>query len=434
MNKEKIKQYLIDFQERTFPYLIDRDTHLKKSSKIQTVIGARRVGKTYLLFNKIKKLEEKGIKRSQIIYLNFENPVLNEMKYTEIKEIIELHWSISPKTIKKQLYLLIDEPQTINKWELAIRELYDDYNCQIFITGSSSKLLSKEISTSLRGRSITAILLPLSFKEFLDFKKFKYDMNKLSTKSKAQLINYAQEFLRFGGYPEIVLEKNKNEKLKIIKDYFDLTIYKDIIDRHNIKNTQVIKWMINYLISSVAGEISVNKIYLNLKSNGIKISKNTLYEYFSSLEDSFFIFPVRKAEHSHKKQGLSIPKVYLNDIGFLNLFSIKEHGKRMENVIFLELLRQKNKDPLMDINYWKSAAQKEVDFIVKKGRKIESVIQVCYSLLNEKTKEREINGLLAAMKEFKFKKGVIITQDREGTEHIKGKTIHCIPLWKWLLQ
>lgn len=433
MEKERIRRYLLDFQEREFYNIKDREVFLRDSSKIQTVIGARRVGKTYLIFNKIVELEKKNINKKQIIYLNFENPTLNEISYKEIKEVIELHWSLFPEIIQKKLYLFIDEPQSIDKWELAIRELYDNYNCHIFLTGSSSRLLSKEISTSLRGRSITTMLLPLSFREFLDFKNFDLNLKKMSTKTKAQLINYFEEFIEFGGYPEIVFENDKNEKLKIMKDYFDLTIYKDLIDRYNIKNTRIIKWMINYLTSAITKEVSLNKVYFNLKSKGIKLSKNTLYEYFSMLEDSFFIFPLRKFDYSIKNEGLSIPKIYINDIGFLNLFSIEDYGKKMENIVFLELLRKKNKDVLMNINYWKSLNNKEVDFVISSAKKINSVIQVCFSLLDEKTKEREVSSLLECLDYFNLKEGLIITKDYERVKNFDGKRIKYIPLWKWLL-
>ena len=186
MDKEKIKRYLLDFNKRNFN-LIDRDLVIKESNKIQTIIGARRVGKTSLLFNKIQNLEKSGIPRKQIIYFNFESPILSDISYKEISELIDVQWSLFPETIKKKLYIFIDEPQVINKWELAIRDIYDRYNCQIFLTGSSSKLLSKEIATSLRGRSITNLLLPLSFKEFLAFKKLKFDINKIDTETRSKL-------------------------------------------------------------------------------------------------------------------------------------------------------------------------------------------------------------------------------------------------------
>jgi|SRR3989344_4703830 len=433
MDKDKIKRYILDFQERTFPNLREREIKLKESSKIQSLIGARRVGKTHLLFNKLQKLIEEGVKKEQIIYLNFENPTLNNVLYNEVKEIIVLHWSIFPEVTKQKLYLFIDEPQAIDKWELAIRELHDDFNCHIFITGSSSKLLSKEIATSLRGRSIATLVLPLSFQEFLAFKDLQFDKEKISSQTKAKLLHSFEDFMLFGGYPEVVLENDKIEKLKITKDYYDLTIYKDIIDRYKVHNTQAIKWLINHLTNSIAKEFSVNKVFLDLKSKGIKLSKNTLYEYVSMLEDSFFIFLLRKLEHSSKKESLSIPKIYLNDVGFLNLFSVQDYGKRFENILFLHLIRKKNKSPLMKINYWKSADDKEVDFVVREGGKVDLAIQVCYSLSETKTYDREIKSLLSCMNEFKLKEGFVITGDIKKKEKIDGKTIEFIPLWEYLL-
>ncbi len=432
MDSEKIKQYLLDFQERKFPELKERGIQLKESSKIQTVIGARRTGKTYLFFSKIRDIERKTIKREQVVYLNFENPVLNEVSYKEFKDVIALHWSIFPEVGK--LYVFIDEPQSIDKWELAVREIYDDIDCYLFVTGSSSALLSKEISTSLRGRAVSTVLLPLSFKEFLGFNDFSIGGKIVSTKLKSRLAYYLEEFLKFGGYPEVALEKDANEKLRILKDYFDMTVYKDIVDRYNVKNTRIVKWLIGYLVSAVAKEVSLNKVYLDIKSRGIKLSKNTLYEYFSMLEDSFFIFALRKFEDSIKKEGLSMPKVYLDDIGFLNLFSVADYGKRMENVVFLHLFRQKNRNPLMDMHYWKSHDGREVDFVISEGRRVKFAFQVCYSLQDRETRDREVNALLSGMEYFKLKEGTIITKDYGGEEKVGARKIKFVPLWKWLLE
>jgi len=433
MDSEKIKQYLLDFQERSFLEVKSRDLKIEASNKIQTIIGARRTGKTYLLYEKINELEKKGIKREQIIYLNFESPTLNDIYYKEIKDIIELHWSLFPEIIKERLYIFIDEPQTVDKWELAIREIYDNFNCYIFLTGSSSKLLSKEIATSLRGRCVTSLLLPLCFKEFLRFKEINFDVKKLSTKTKAKLRNKFNEYLIFGGYPEVVLEDNENEKIRILKDYFDLIIYKDIIDRYKIKDTNTIKWMIDYLVSSIAKETSINKIYKTLKSKQVKISKNTLYEYFSMLEDSCFILPLRKFDYSIKNENLSIPKIYLNDIAFLNLFTLENFGKRMENIVYLELVRKKREQPLLKINYWKTSDGKEVDFIIKKNEKIKQAIQVCYNMAGKRTKEREMKSLLECLDYFKLTEGLIITKNTKSEEIINKKRIKTIPIWQWLL-
>lgn len=431
MNTEKIKQYLIDYQEKELPDSINRKTELKENKKINTVIGARRVGKTFLLYTKIKELLNKGIEKKQTLYLNFEKPLLHDISYKEINEILEIYWSIYPEVINKKMYLFIDEPQNIENWELAIRELHDENKFIIFITGSSSKLLSKEIATSLRGRSITNLLLPLSFEEFLIFEGFKFNKEKISTATKAKIINYFEKYLKFGGYPEVVLEEDENNKLKILKDYFDLTIYKDIVDRHNIKNSKTIKWLIDYLISCSAKEVSLNNVFLTLKSKGVKVSKNTLYDYFSILEDSFFLFALRKFEYSLQKQSLSIPKIYLDDIGFLNLFGLEDYGKRLENLVFLELKRRQKETE--QINYWKAPDGKEIDFVIKKGLKIQKAIQVCYSLNNEETKQKELNSLVKGLDELGLKEGTILTKDETDELIVKDKKIKIMPVWKWLL-
>lgn len=433
MRNDRIKQYLLDFQGKSFSFVLPREIDILPSNKIRTVVGPRRTGKTYLMYKQINDLESSGIKRNQIIYLNFENPLLYDLNFRQIREIIELHWSLFPETINKKLYIFIDEPQVIKNWEVSIREIYDDFDCHLFLTGSSSKLSSKEIATSLRGRAVTSLLLPLSFKEFLKFREFDENPDRLSTKSRAKLMSLFDEYLRFGGYPEIALEQNETEKLKTLKDYFDLVVYKDLVERYSIKNTKLIKWLIDYLVASLAKETSVNNIYNTLRSNQMKISKNTLYEYFSMLEDSFFIFALRRFDYSIKNEGLSIPKIYLDDHGFLNLFSIEDFGKRMENIVYLELVREQQKRPLQKINYWKSIDNKEVDFIVRENKTVKQAIQVCYNINDERTKQRETTSLVKCLDYFKLKEGLIITKDAQYEEKVAGKRIKIVAIADWLL-
>ncbi len=434
MNKEIIKKYLLDFQERKFADVKPRDFTLSDSSKIQTIIGARRTGKTYLLYNKILELEKFGVKRNQVIYLNFENPILDDFSYKEIKNIIDVHWSIFPETTNKKLYLFIDEPQVIQNWERAIRSIYDDYNLKIFLTGSSSRLLSKEVATSLRGRSISFILLTLSFKEFLRFNGFKYNPKRISSKKEAMILKYFNIFIESGAYPEIVLERNKENEIKILQDYLGLTLYRDLIERYSIKNTNLMKMLIDLVVTSDANEFSIHKHYLDLKSRGLKIGKDTMYEYFSHLEDSFFVFLLKKFSYSRKTENLSTPKIYLSDIGFLNLYSLENFGARLENIVFLELLRRINKNSLQHLNYWKSVDGYEVDFLISENKKIKQAIQVSLKIENRSTKEREMRALLSCLNEFDLKEGIILTKNESNEEKIDGKIIKTIPIWKWLLE
>lgn len=432
MNRELIKQYLIDTQEKTLENILPREISLKSSSKIQAVIGARRTGKTHLLYHRIHALQKEGIKKESIIYLNFENPVLDDVSYKEIKSIIELHWSLYPGSAKERNYIFIDEPQVIPNWERAVRGLYDDLNAEVSITGSSSELMEREISSSLRGRSLKTLLLPLSFREFLQFKNIPYSSN-ITSKEKALILHHFNKYLQNGAYPEVTQEESEENKLKILKEYFDLTIYKDLIDRHNINNTRLIKTLIDLAVASCAKEFSVSKHYNDLKSRGFKLGKSTLYEYFSNLEDALFLFSLKRFSPSQKTQDLSIPKIYLGDVGFLSLYFKENFGQRLENIIFLELLRKTNQNPKIRLNYWQSLSGLETDFILSEGGKPKEAIQVSYTLSHPDTRKRELSSLLACMEELNIRKGVILTQHEEGEEVLDGRTIHIIPAWKWLL-
>ena len=429
MNIAEIKEYLLDFQKKELPELVNRELKIEHSKKIKSVIGPRRAGKTYFMYQEMKKALKAGKKKENILFLNFEDPRLIDINFKEIREIIKLHWQLYPKSNPS---IFIDEPQNINKWELGVRALYDE-GFDLYLSGSSSKLLSKEIATSLRGRTLSYLILPFSFKEFLKMKKSIFDISKLSSKEKSILLSFLDEYLEFGGFPEVILEENKENKIKTLKEYLDMIIYKDIVERYNVKNTKLIKWLINSLITSFSKEFSVHKIYLTLKSKGVKVSKNTLYSYLSMLEDSFFAFFAQKFNYSIRNREFSVDKAYLCDIGFAKLLEVsRDKGKKMENAVFLELERKKKS--LTEIACWKNAQQEEVDFVVKQGRKVRQIIQVCCNIEDLDAKKREIRALIKASKELKCKDLLVITEDKEGEEITKKKKIKYIPLWKWLLR
>lgn len=433
MDGERVKRLLLDFHARGLPDLLPRTAVLGDSTKIQSVIGARRVGKTSLLLNKIKQLEAAGISRDHIVYLNLEHPVLADVTATEFKDILEMQWSLFPAATSGDMYIFIDEPQGIAGWERAVRALQDEFACRVFITGSSSRLASKEISTALRGRTLVTTLYPLTFKEFLSFNHVEPAAGATDTKTAAIMQGHAREFLNHGGYPEVVLASDTRDKLKILKEYYDMTFYKDVVDRHSIKNTYVIGWLMRHLASSAAREVSLNKIFNSLKSKGMKLGKNTLYEYFSALQDAFFCHAVRRHDHSFKNEDTGTPKVYLNDTGFFSLFYVEDRGRRLENAVFIHLLVKMEGNPAARINYWKSPAGREVDFVISEGQRVKAAIQCCIGLTDEATREREMAGLLACLEEFNLDKGTIVTDDEERVEKVQGKVVEILPAWKWFL-
>lgn len=422
-------RYLMDKKEQirklsVFP----RELQVPRTKRfVIPIIGPRRAGKSFYLYDII--LNKLNISDMDFIYLNFEDPELMGVDFRDILAAINIHEEVYGK---KPLYIFLDEIQNVPNWQKAVRGLYEQKDYYIFLSGSSSKLLAKEIATSLRGRTISYSMLPLSFKEYLKFKHF--ELKPVYTTSEENKIkNYLRDYLKFGGFPDIVLERQL--ATKFFREYLELVIFRDIIERHKIKNIFIIKFLIKALITAFAKEFSIYSVFNTLKSQGVKISKKTLYDYSCYLEDTFFTFFVKKFSYSIKDIELSIPKVYINDPGLIN-FSIvnlsENFGRLMENVVFLELRRAQNVDPLLEVHYYK-IVDKEVDFIIKKNLKVTQVIQVCYDIENKKTKEREIRALLKASKELKCKNLLVITWDYEAKEKINNTKVKFMPLWSWLL-
>lgn len=431
MNSAEAREYLLDFQKRELPELVERELKIGKSKRIKSIIGPRRAGKTFFMFQQIKELIRSGEKKESILYLNFEDPRLVDIDFKEIREIIKLHWQLYPSSTRGKLNVFVDEPQNIENWEIAIRSLHDE-EFDIFLSGSSFKLLSREISTSLRGRTLSYLLLPFSFKEFLKMKNTSFDVARLSSKEKSILLGLLGEYLEYGGFPEVILEEGSENKIKIINEYFSLIVYRDIVERFKIKNTQLIKWLIKSLTTSFSKEFSVHKLYLTLKSRGVKTSKNTLYSYLSMLEDSIFVFFVPRFDYSVRKRESSINKAYLCDAGFAKLAETsKDQGRKMENIVFLELERRKR--ALTNIFYWKNPQQEEVDFVIKTSAQVEQLIQVCSDIADIDVKKREVRALIKASKQLHCDNLLVITEDYDRVEEHEGKTIKFTPLWMWLL-
>jgi predicted AAA+ superfamily ATPase len=426
MNKETIKELIILSQERDIK-LVERELEIHFIGKINSIIGPRRAGKTFFIYQNINQLKGKNLK-DKIIYLNFEDERLLPIKKEELDLILEAYYELYPENKDQKLYVFFDEIQMLPFWQLFVRRLYDQENMEICITGSSSKLLSKEIATQLRGRTLTYFIFPYSFKEFLRAKGITlerhFEYKSLIYKIKKLL----QEYIEFGGFPEIA-DKDKMFKTKILQEYFNLIFYKDLVERYKIRNFGVVKEMLLYLINNFSSYFSTNKYYKLLKSRGEKISKNTLFEYISCMIDINLLFLVPK--FGKLREQFSNPKkVYVIDVGLINAIAFKiskDIGKLYENIVFIELKRRGCKE----VYYWKN--KYECDFLVKENEKIKEAIQVCFKL-TEENKERELNGLVETLKKFRLKQGLIITEDKEGEETVDKRKIKYIPLWKWLLE
>lgn len=430
INKSIWVDIIKSFSEFQLPELIKREVEVPTEIPIKraiSIIGPRRSGKTYLMFQLIKNLLS-NTERTRALYVNFEDERIMHANVSDLTNLLDTFYEIYPQFKKVKVWLFFDEIQNIENWEKFIRRILDNENAQIFVSGSSSKLLAKEIATSLRGRSLTFTLLPFSFREFLTYEKIKLEKY-MSSFQISKIKNACRNYLEWGGYPEAVIYKeNRN---KILNEILEVTLYRDIIERYGIRNVKLLRLLLKSLLTSK--EFSAHKFYNFLKSQGIKISKNSLYNYLEYLSDAFLIFPVRKFSFSYKETEQSIPKIYFVDNGLLKVSGAEDEGKLLENIVFIELLRRSSYYKKNQQIYYFKANNKEVDFVIKEGSKINQLIQVSYDVEDYNTKERELKSLIKASKELKCNSLVVVTWDYDAEEKLSGKAIKFIPFWKWIL-
>lgn len=385
---------------------IQRDINFNKylkTKEITVISGIRRSGKSTLL----KQFSQKF---KNFYYINFDDEKLIYFTVRDFENLMNVfEESYSSKTI------FLDEIQNIDKWERFVRRIYDE-GYKIFITGSNAKLLSSELSTHLTGRYFKIELYPFSFKEFLKFKNINYQKKE----SKLKVIKQFNYYLKNGGFPEF-LKYNDEEFLKRI--YKDV-LYKDLLIRFKIRETKSFKELAEYLFTNFTKELSYNTLKNIL---GFK-SVNSVKNYIDFMQESFLIFEMYKYDHSLKKQYVSDKKIYNIDNGLRNsmaFLNTDDNGRLLENLVFIELKRKGK-----EIYYFKD--KRECDFIIKEKNKILSAIQVCLEL-NEKNKEREINGLTSAMEKFNLKQGLILTGHQRDKIKIDSYNIKVMPTLEWLL-
>lgn len=433
--REIIKTLLQDWRDRKLPKSLDRELDLGNfvasgSKKIIVITGFRRVGKTYLMLSFMHKLLGKKT-REEVVYINFEDeriPLKTEFLTDLLPTLMEFYDD-------KTEFLFLDEIQNIPQWSKWLRRIYDTENISLFVSGSSSKMSSKEIPTELRGRFFEVRVFPLSFNEFLNFRNLTFDLKNIesSKNQKAMLLRSLNEYLNYGGLPEIVLADETN-KTEIAHSYYQTVIRRDIIERNNIKNEESMKALLRLLLNST--EYSISKLYNNLKSLNYIIGKTTLQHYINYIENSYFIFSIPIFSYKIKDQMQYPRKVYFIDNIFISKISskfTKDKVRLYENIAAINLIKKFGED----VYYWRNMRHEEIDFVIKEGFKVKQLIQVCYDISDLETKKREIRALLRASKELKCKNLLIVTEDYESEEHadwfgIKRK-IKFIPLWNWLL-
>lgn len=424
--KKLVKNIILENQHTDIPEIIDRDIELPiNKGIIISLIGARRSGKTYLLYQTINKLSGQGVSKKNILFVNFEDERLN-LTSENLDIIIQSYQELYPEIKLKDVYFFFDEIQNISGWEKFIRRLFDTKSRNIYITGSNSKLLSTEIATELRGRTISYTVFPLNFKEYLRFNNTQPNLYPQSNKSK--ILHLCHKYLREGSFPD-TLHLDGSFKQKLLQEYFNVMIFRDIVERYKVSNIEALKFFIKKVYANITKPLSVNKIYNELKSMGYNVSNKYLYEYLDYCNAVFITQNIQKFNFSEIKQAKSDKKTYVIDNGLLSSieFSITQNqGKLLENLVAMEFLKSNKR-----IFYFK--ANRECDFIVEDQNSFLPV-QVSYAMHDSETKERELRGLKEACLHLNTSKGTIITFDTE--EHLRYEDIDVsvTPFYKYFLK
>ncbi|MFI5333879.1 MAG: ATP-binding protein [Chlamydiales bacterium] len=366
---------------------------------IKIAVGMRRSGKTYFLYQTIRKLIKEGILEERILYINFEDDRILPLDYKEMGGMIDAWYTAHPDLHNHPCYLFLDEVQNIEQWALVLRRILDTKNVQIYVTGSSAKLLSKEIATSLRGRSLAIEILPYSYSEYLAAHHLEIPSKPQGRKSLDFHRSYLLDYFRMGGFPGIQ-SLTPNEQLETLQNYVETVIFKDIVERHQISNVPLLKYLIHSLLKNVAASFSIHKFHKDIKSQGHKAGKDTLHSYLGYLEDAFLVFTVPLFTESLRRRQTSPKKIYAIDNGLIlaNSFNLTDNlGKLFENLVYLDLRRQKK-----EVFYYETADGFQVDFITRDLRGKYEIIQVVWEVDDPYTREREERALRQAESELGF--------------------------------
>ncbi len=442
MDKNTLLEVLLDWnywghfhtQLNNRPDYLERMESLLSPKTALTITGIRRSGKSSLIHLFLqKKFATKEFRVEDTLILNLEDPRLTPS--LNVSDLMQL-WEIYLKELNpKKPLVVLDEVQNVEGWERFVRYLMEAKGAQVVVTGSSSKLLDSEISTTLTGRHVDMEVFPLSFREWLSFKGKRYQTSLEVVREKLGIQRLLDEYLRWGGFPEVTLTPSAAHKRELLLRYFDDILFKDIVKRYRIQQVHKLEQLASLLLTNISTLQSMNRL-----KNQINVSLDTVERFIYYLKNSRIFIFLRKFDYSLGRQLRSIYKVYVSDIGFFfsKGFRFSENmGRLVENLVLIELVKKRLKMPELEVFYWKDAQQREVDFIVKQGRTVKQLIQVCWNLDDEKTLKREVRSLLKAGSLVNCDDLLIINEELEQEEiyTYQGRkfTIQFVPLWKWVL-
>lgn len=432
MNLRNIFQSIIALHQEEIPLsLHERSLQLPlNKQRIVTVTGVRRCGKSSLLHLTINRLLASGVDKEQILYIGFDDERLANMDVSDFDEILQAYRLMYPDRPLSSVYMFFDEIQIVKGWELFVLRVYKSYCKNVYVTGSTAQMLSGEMSSALRGWPDEYTEYPLSFKEFIAFKGVK--ANRYTEEGAALMANMFKSYLLTGGFPQAVLANVETERVKLLQAYFNTMLFRDMIEHYNISaSPSVVRYFLKRVFNNITKPSSVNNIYNDLKSQGLKLSKDSLYQWLDYACNIFLLHKVPKYSKFIIKQSTSLSKYYVVDFALAKsvlLPQSEEKGKALENAVYMHLARHLNENE--QIYYFNEGA--ECDFVIANDEGVKELIQVCWEL-DEFNTPRECGGLCAASAATGCKKASIITCNQAQSIHYGDLQINVVAAWDFML-
>lgn len=423
--KTKLKRIIADYHQSPLPGFRRRSLEVPvQMEKIVTIVGPRRAGKTFYLFQVMAELEKMGITRQKMLYINFEDERIDLDGDNDL--IFDAYRELYPEQDLSQVYIFFDEIQELPEWEKFVRRVMDSISRHIFLTGSNSRLLSREIATALRGRGISFEVLPLSFTEYLGFQDLPTG-SPVSSRDRALVGRAFEQYCLWGGYPELVTV-DERFKAQVLQEYFNVMFYRDLVERYRTSDPVVMKYLLKRLIGSFTKEFSVHKLYNDLKSRGFSIGKDSLYRMMDEVFAIYLLARVERYDPAVVRREMSNKKVYLYDNGLataLHFSFAEDRGKLLENLVFRRL-----RDITPEVYFLRNGF--ECDFVAFPHGREPLLIQVT-NRLDQENLAREVAGLSAARDRAGSGEALLLADSFQSGLNIPD-WIQVVQVMDWLLE
>ena len=428
---DSLRDIILDFRDAELPTGVPRRLDVTTVPDKATVcIGPRRAGKSTFLFQRVRKLLDSGVPRDNVLYLNFFDDRLRHLQHEGLGAVADAYFSLYPeKKNTETLYCFFDEIQVVPGWEPFVDRLMRTEKCEVYITGSSARMLSREIATQMRGRALSWEIFPFSFREFLDFRGLDAD-GPLSTRRRLLVRKAFEEYWERGGFPEVA-GLDRALRIRIHQEYWGAMLFRDLVERHDVAHPRAVSDLAHRLVDNTASLYSVNRLTAYLQSLGHRAPKSAVSDYVEWFEDAFFLFTVRVFDASLARANVNPKKIYCVDHALVRSVGsgiLVNAGHLLENLVFTALRRSTS-----EIRYFKGADGREVDFVALMPDGSRMLVQVCESLAEPRTRKREVTALNRAMAELGLRAGTIVTRDEEETIPVEAGSIDVVPAWRFLL-